>query len=144
MVVAGMRALRPCREPGCPRYAMPGASSCSVHLPARPAKKDNAKAHHRLYTNKRLWVNPRRSFLADHPLCAVCQAEGRLVGATIVDHIIPHKGDLTLFSDQTNWQPLCKRCHDQKTAREDGGFGNKQADQPAGDRPGGEFMRSLY
>lgn len=25
--------------------------------------------------------------------------------------------------DSANWQPLCKHCHDAKTAREDGGFG---------------------
>ena len=41
----------------------------------------------------------------------------------VVDHIIPHKGDKVLFWDRSNWQPLCKTCHDTKTAREDGGFG---------------------
>ena len=49
-----------------------------------------------------------------------------LIAATIVDHIVPHKGDLALFYDQTNWQSLCKRHHDIKTAAEDGGFGNKK------------------
>jgi prophage lambdaSa04, HNH endonuclease family protein len=29
-----------------------------------------------------------------------------------------------LFWDKTNWQAMSKRCHDRKTAREDGGFGN--------------------
>lgn len=40
--------------------------------------------------------------------------------ATVVDHIIPHRGDLSsaAFWDETNWQPLCKRHHDRKTARE--------------------------
>ena len=41
----------------------------------------------------------------------------------IVDHIIPHRGDLEMFWNQLNHQALCKRCHDSKTAREDGGFG---------------------
>lgn len=27
--------------------------------------------------------------------------------------------------DECNWQPLCKPCHDSKTAREDGGFGRE-------------------
>ncbi|WP_330164070.1 HNH endonuclease [Paenibacillus campinasensis] len=49
---------------------------------------------------------------------------GRLVASTVVDHIIPHKGDPKLFWDKNNWQALCKKCHDTKTAREDGGFGN--------------------
>jgi 5-methylcytosine-specific restriction protein A len=43
--------------------------------------------------------------------------------AAVVDHITPHGGDEALFWDRDNWQPLCKPCHDAKTAREDGGFG---------------------
>lgn len=46
-----------------------------------------------------------------------------MVAATVVDHITPHKGDKALFWQRANWQPLCKRCHDIKTAIEDGGFG---------------------
>ena len=49
-----------------------------------------------------------------------------IVRATVVDHIIPHKGDQKLFWDTRNWQPLCKPCHDKKTATEDGGFGRFQ------------------
>jgi 5-methylcytosine-specific restriction protein A len=43
----------------------------------------------------------------------------------VVDHIIPHRGDQALFWDEENWQPLCLVCHNAKTAREDGGFGNQ-------------------
>jgi 5-methylcytosine-specific restriction protein A len=50
-----------------------------------------------------------------------------------VDHIVPHKGDMRLFWDPRNHQGLCERCHNSKTAREDGGFGHKQA--PAASRP---------
>ena len=64
------------------------------------------------------WRRARLAFLARHPLCASCQAEGRLVPATVVDHVVPHRGDQTLFWDQGNWAPACKRCHDAKTARE--------------------------
>jgi len=42
-----------------------------------------------------------------------------------VDHIEAHKGDECLFWNQSNWQPLCKECHDGKTAKEDGRFGGK-------------------
>ena len=34
--------------------------------------------------------------------------------------MVPHHGDMTLFWDEENWQALCKRCHDAKTASEDG------------------------
>lgn len=29
-----------------------------------------------------------------------------------VDHIVPHKGDMALFWDSQNWQPLCPDHHD--------------------------------
>jgi 5-methylcytosine-specific restriction protein A len=46
----------------------------------------------------------------------------RVVAAADLDHIIPHKGDMTLFWDPTNWQGLCKGCHSRKTATEDSSF----------------------
>ena len=45
--------------------------------------------------------------------------QGRLVKASVVDHIIPHRGDAKLFWDESNWQSLCKSCHDHKTMTED-------------------------
>lgn len=63
------------------------------------------------------WRDARLAFLADHPLCAQCEREGRLTGADVVDHITPHRGDAGLFWDEGNWQSLCKRCHDRKTGR---------------------------
>ena len=60
----------------------------------------------------RRWERARARFLARHPLCTFCEAMGYIVAATVVDHIIPHKGDMTLFWDESNWQPLCKLCHD--------------------------------
>jgi len=46
-----------------------------------------------------------------------CQRDGRTNPASVVDHIIPHRGVAALFWDQSNWQSLCKRCHDRKTAK---------------------------
>jgi 5-methylcytosine-specific restriction protein A len=64
------------------------------------------------------WRQARAAFLALHPLCAACQAYGRIVPATAVDHVVPHRGDQRLFWDRSNWAPSCKPCHDAKTARE--------------------------
>ena len=57
----------------------------------------------------------RKQFLHTHPLCVECQKEGRYVKATVVDHVVPHRGDADLFWDRSNWQPLCKHHHDVKT-----------------------------
>jgi 5-methylcytosine-specific restriction enzyme A len=64
------------------------------------------------------WRRARRSYLARHPLCVRCLVQGRVVPATVVDHVVPHRGGQRLFWDQANWAALCKRCHDGKTARE--------------------------
>ena len=61
------------------------------------------------------WRAARKLYLRKHPLCAECQRSGILTPATVVDHIIPHRGDERLFWDEANWQPLCKPCHDYKT-----------------------------
>ena len=77
-------------------------------------------AWHYLYNTAR-WIKGRRRFLDKHPLCLYCQRRGLVRAATIVDHVIPHKGDERLFFDESNWQPLCKTCHDQvKQAEEHG------------------------
>ena len=66
------------------------------------------------------WQRARPYFLNEHPLCCYCQREKRISAATIVDHIIPHKGDEALFWASDNWQPLCKPCHDTIKAQEEG------------------------
>lgn len=126
---------RPCRFPGCPNLTDTGAY-CTAHRSMVPAQTAPQKERERRYDNERgtaaergydsKWRTARQGYLAHHPLCAECQKHGRITPATVVDHIIPHKGNKKLFWDHDNWQPLCKACHDAKTAREDGGFGNPQ------------------
>jgi 5-methylcytosine-specific restriction protein A len=64
------------------------------------------------------WRRARAVYLARHPLCAACQAAGYIKPSTVVDHVVPHRGDPKLFWDEANWAALCKPCHDAKTARE--------------------------
>lgn len=68
----------------------------------------------------RRWQALRLAYLAQHPLCE-CGCE---MPATVVDHRYPHRGDPALFWAWSNLQAMSKPCHDAKTAREDGGFGN--------------------
>lgn len=74
------------------------------------------------------WQQARAGFLKKHPLCVYCLKKDKVTAATDVDHIIPHKGDMDLFWQRSNWQPLCGSCHSAKTAREDGGFGNRKGE----------------
>lgn len=78
--------------------------------------------HHHLY-NTAAWRNARLSFLTEHPLCRLHGELGKVKQACVVDHIKPHKGDLSLFWDRSNWQALCKQCHDShKQAQEHTGL----------------------
>lgn len=52
---------------------------------------------------------------------AHCVAEG-----SCVDHKQPHRGNRGMFFSRSNLWLLCKRHHDKKTARFDGGFGNER------------------
>lgn len=99
-----------------------GVARCDKHKKA--GRKSGTKYTH-LYTHE--WSDYSKRRLRQYPLCACeeCQ-EGRVraTPAEVTDHIVPHKGDLGLFWDPSNHQSLSKSCHDRKTAREDGGFGN--------------------
>ena len=71
----------------------------------------------------RRWQRYREQFLAQRPWCECDRCKGSYVPASVVDHIVPHKGNRELFWDPNNHQAMAKQCHDRKTAREDGGFG---------------------
>jgi 5-methylcytosine-specific restriction protein A len=72
------------------------------------------------------WRKARLAYLRAHPLCecAECEADGRLLPATVVDHRTPHRGNEALFWDESNWMAMSSACHNRKTAAEDGGLGH--------------------
>jgi 5-methylcytosine-specific restriction protein A len=66
-------------------------------------------------------VRASKAFLRRHPLCGQregehtpvmsrCYDEGRTKAAYQVDHVVPHRGDTSLFWDRSNWQSLCRSC----------------------------------
>ncbi len=132
-----------CHYPGCPNLVEKGY--CDDHhyiveeqearSKARPKKTDPAKAkqydrarkgtYHELY-NKKEWRNARRDYLIKNPFCVICLTKNKQAIANTVDHIKPHKGDLKLFWNRNNWQSLCTQHHSEKSAREDGAWGNRR------------------
>lgn len=67
----------------------------------------------------RRWRKAAKAFLASNPLCIYCRRSGRTTAATVVDHVRPHRGDMKLFWDPGNWQPLCAPCHSAAKQREE-------------------------
>jgi len=109
------RPNTPCKHPGCASLVPYGTSYCEKHklLHKVEARTTTEKG----YNSK--WKKSRTRYLKSHPLCVQCKKEEKFVKATVVDHVIPHRGDEILFWDEGNWQALCKHCHDVKTMTED-------------------------
>ena len=76
---------------------------------------DRSQIEYRKWYSTARWRKARQWFLAVNPLCKQCELEGYTTGATEVDHVVPHRGDVTLFWDSGNWSALCRSCHSKKT-----------------------------
>jgi 5-methylcytosine-specific restriction endonuclease McrA len=73
-------------------------------------RSPSAMVAHRLYSTAR-WKRLRERQLTIKPLCRFCIESDVVEAATVVDHVIPHRGDQTLFYDPDNLQSLCATCH---------------------------------
>ena len=105
---------RPCRYPCCPNLCDSGVY-CREHS-QYSSDRLRGNAAERGYDGK--WRTSRDRYLRRNPLCVQCLKEGIITPATVVDHVVPHRGNRTLFWDEHNWQALCKSCHDKKTGHE--------------------------
>lgn len=84
--------------------------------PLRPAEPHHGKLRRKGQTSARRMSGGYRRFkvqmLKARPLCALCRVEF----ATSIDHIVPvFKGGVDNLS---NYQPICKRCHESKNSAE--------------------------
>ena len=106
---------KPCGYPGCPELT--DGRYCEKH------KKQAAQEYNRYQRNpdtyKRFgyrWRKVREAYISKHPLCELCEQQGRLVPAEEVHHIKPWAeggGD-----EDDNLQSLCTSCHSRLTLAE--------------------------
>jgi len=105
-----------CRELGCMNPKTNRSTFCEQHGGGATEKiKQNSKLYSTSY-----WKQVRLQQLSAKPLCACCLLEGKVVQATVVDHIFPHKQDSDKFK-VNNFQSLCPSCHTNKTLEENNG-----------------------
>lgn len=106
------RALSPCRQPGCPNLA-----DCAVHArPARtgPARSSAAAGYGYQWQQIRAEVLRRAGIpRADWPRYDV-------------DHDPPYNPSLQPDHRRYTLTPMLRSAHARKTARQDGGFGNRK------------------
>ncbi len=97
-----------------PMYRPPGTRNDAQRARQRKRAYDRQRREtqpFRRWYNLALWQRRRAHQLASEPLCRVCAAAGKVTPATIADHVIPHRGDWTLFAGG-ELQSLCKFHHD--------------------------------
>ncbi len=112
-----MKASRLCR---CGAVVASGRACACQAVRRADYNKRRGSARQRGYGTE--WEKASRAFLAlpENRFC-ICGCGRR---ADLVDHKVPHRGDMALFWDRGNWQAMAFGCHSAKTAAEDGGFGN--------------------
>jgi 5-methylcytosine-specific restriction protein A len=110
---------RLCREPGCGAFAITGSKHgrCKAHTTDtyRRIERYRGTAKARGYDAD--WRRVREDVLRAEFLCRVCNEAGVTSVAVEVDHVKPlaHGGARL---DRANLQPLCRECHQEKTAGE--------------------------
>lgn len=117
------KPLTPCRYPGCPELT--SESYCPKHKKLVNAEYDvrlRDKGAREFYRSK-TWQRLRQNYLIDNPFCVCCFEKGKLVRATVVDHVVPiRQGGSAL--DEKNLQALCSSCHGAKSIREGSRYGS--------------------
>jgi 5-methylcytosine-specific restriction protein A len=108
----------PCSNPCCPNLSDGGPCPSCKAKRRKVTDQRRGSSTQRGYSSR--WQRYRKAFLSkpENMYCVDC---GDV--ATVIDHKIPHKGNMKVFWDKKNHQPMCKTCHDRKTVREDGGLG---------------------
>lgn len=93
----------------------------------KPTVKHARSVDNSKFYNSRTWRKHRARFLEINPLCIHCERNGVTTPANVVDHILSISQGGDKLNDN-NLQPLCKKCHEKKSARESAqvrGMGNK-------------------
>ena len=108
------RAQKPCAHQGCPRLV--NTRHCPEHAKAEAAhynRHGRDRQRDKYYGSP--WKRIRAAFIAAHPLCEVCQDDGRLTPATLVHHRVKLTDGGT--NDWDNLQALCSACHSRHHAK---------------------------
>lgn len=106
---------KPCKF--CKRPTDNSNGYCDLH-------QDKYTDYKKKYENNRLspskrgydrsWLAFRELFLNNHPLCTMCEENGKITPATEVHHIKP-LSDGGARLDPQNCMALCKSCHSKIT-----------------------------
>lgn len=84
----------------------------------KPDPRSPEAAHYHRWYGLACWKTRRARQLAKEPNCRRCKKRGRITIATVANHIVPHRGDWTLFT-RGELESLCDTCHNASAQAED-------------------------
>jgi len=99
---------RPCQHPGCPNLT--DELYCPEHKKKAVVSYNKYERDPEINkTYGRSWKRIRDRYIKQHPLCEMCQKEGRLTPVDEVHHIVPvSQGGKSV---ESNLMSLCHSCH---------------------------------
>lgn len=116
----------PCGYPRCPELT--DKAFCEKHEKKRIEEYNKYRRDDftkSFYTSKE-WRLTRKRHLKEQPFCIECMKVGKIVKATIVDHIVPIKQGGAKY-DSNNLQSLCWSCHSRKSVKEGSRYGQGES-----------------
>lgn len=126
------KPLRPCPCAGCMNYTRESyCPACTIKMEQKRREygaqqqqvldPETIRERHKLYNQNRpktdrfydtqSWRRLRKRKLAESPLCELCNEQGYVTAAVIVDHIKPIKTNPELKLKKSNLRSLCQSCH---------------------------------
>ncbi|KUO73440.1 MAG: hypothetical protein APF81_19720 [Desulfosporosinus sp. BRH_c37] len=112
-----LRALRPCKQAGCPMLTRDANGYCDQHKPLASSqhmeyKRGRTDKREQAFYNSGAWRKARGAALRrDHGLCQHCLRAGKITAAVMVHHLTEIKVNWLLRLDLGNLVSLCDRCH---------------------------------
>jgi hypothetical protein len=83
-------------------------------MTARLSNPGEIRDWRRVWYGLSSWKKRRAHQLSEHPLCAMCEAQGRVAAATIADHVVSHVAAIWNEFRLGELQSLCTPRHDRK------------------------------
>ena len=98
-----------CNKAGCNKLTR--NRFCEEHAAKERKEYDDTRATpaERGYDSQ--WKKFRKIYVAAHPLCAMCEARGKLTRTEIVHHIVPLEENGSKY-DEDNLISICFNCHE--------------------------------
>ena len=121
-----MKPKKQCNHAGCKILIEYDQKYCNKHQYLEKkssdydtyAKRKHTGGKYFYFYKSKSWANASRLYRLNNPCCEACLKDGIVKKADVVDHIIEIKDDWSKRLDESNFQSLCHRHHNQKTWRE--------------------------